>query len=185
MTKNNEKKDKHFPLFAHLTISRLFEPRRNFFDHYVSEGFVVADLGCGSGFYTFSLAEKIGSEGKVYAVDLDSKCMSYIAKKVKRQAYKNIEPHTSSASNLNFINDNSIDFILANGLFCSMAPQHHEATIMEMKRILKPSGLVFISVAKGKMSYVDDQGWEKILSEFKVKRNENRKSDRWAEVTVE
>ncbi len=185
MTKSKEKKDKHFPLFAHLTVSRLFEPPKNFFNHYVSEGHIVADLGCGSGYYTFSLAKKIGSKGKVFAVDLDEKCIRYIDKKVKKRGYTNIEAHASSANDLNFIKKNSIDFILANGLLCSMAPQHHEATIKEMKRILKPGGLAYISAAKGKMSYVDDKKWKEILNEFKIKYCEDKKSNRWAEVTLE
>jgi len=32
---------------------------------------VVADLGCGPGYYTLPLAESVGPEGRVYAVDMN------------------------------------------------------------------------------------------------------------------
>ena len=33
-------------------------------------GEAVADLGCGSGYFTFRLADKVGPKGKVFAVDI-------------------------------------------------------------------------------------------------------------------
>lgn len=36
----------------------------------ISIGQTVADLGCGSGFYTLSALQAVGSTGKVYAVDV-------------------------------------------------------------------------------------------------------------------
>jgi ubiquinone/menaquinone biosynthesis C-methylase UbiE len=77
---------------------------------------VVADLGCGSGYYTLALAELVGPEGKVYAVDLDNKCIKALEKKADKSGYHNIEAHASSASDVSFIKDRSVDFVLANGL---------------------------------------------------------------------
>jgi ubiquinone/menaquinone biosynthesis C-methylase UbiE len=51
-------------------ISRLFENRQSSIEPYVRKGQVVADLGCNTGYYTFALAECVGPEGRVYAVDL-------------------------------------------------------------------------------------------------------------------
>src|SRR5436190_3886312 len=36
----------------------------------VKEGDAVADVGAGSGYHTFKLAELVGAKGKVYAVDI-------------------------------------------------------------------------------------------------------------------
>src|SRR3954469_17490344 len=36
----------------------------------LKKGDVVADVGCGSGYYTFRLAKEVGPEGKVLAVDI-------------------------------------------------------------------------------------------------------------------
>jgi ubiquinone/menaquinone biosynthesis C-methylase UbiE len=97
-------------------IRRIFEPHKKLIGPYVKEDYVVADLGCGPGYYTFALAELVGSEGKVYAVDLGKKCIRALEKKAEKGGYHNIESHASSAADLSFIEDGSVDFILASGL---------------------------------------------------------------------
>jgi len=97
-------------------IRRIFEPPKRLIRPYVKEDYVVADLGCGPGYYTFALAELVGPEGKVYAVDLGKKSIRALQKKVEKGGHRNIESHASSAADLSFIKDRSVDFVLANGL---------------------------------------------------------------------
>jgi len=97
-------------------IRRLFEPPQRLVEPYVSSGHVIADLGCGSGYYTFALAELAGSAGRVYAVDLDGKCVRALEKKALKKGHFNIEVHASSASDISYIKDRSVDFVFANGL---------------------------------------------------------------------
>ena len=182
-----DKQDKHFPLSTHdNAIRRLFSSPSKFCSN-VTSGQVVADLGCGPGYYTLALAESVGPEGKVYAVDSDEKAIRALENKADKRGCRNIEAHASSASNLRFIEDESVDFILANGLLCSMAPQQHESAVKEMKRVLKSKGLAYISVARGFYSYVSQPEWEKILEEFRVERRGGDGyftiSDRWALVS--
>jgi ubiquinone/menaquinone biosynthesis C-methylase UbiE len=99
----------------------------------IAEGQAVADLGCGPGFYSLGLAECVGHEGMVYAVDSDEKAIRALEKKADKRGYHNIEARVSSASDLSFIENGSVDFVLANELLCSMAPQYHEAAINEIK----------------------------------------------------
>jgi ubiquinone/menaquinone biosynthesis C-methylase UbiE len=185
---SEEKRDKHFPLFAHDNmIRRLLDPPQNLVERYVSESQVVADLGCGPGYYTITLAESVGPNGKVYAVDSDEKAIRAVEKKAKNRGYDNIETHASSASDLNFIRDGAVDFVLAHGLLCSMAPQQRESAVNEMRRILKPEGLAYISVARGPWSYVDRPAWEKILESFRVEQRHDGSmgfGGRWATVTA-
>jgi len=182
MTTSKEKQDKHFPLFAHALATVFSSPNK--FCQYATIGQVVADLGCGPGYYTLALAECVGSGGRVYAVDSDEKTVQAVKKKADKRGYSNIEAHASSASDLSFIEDGSVDFILANGLLCSMAPKYHESAVNEMKLILKPKGQAYLSVAKGWSSYVDKAEWEKILEGFRVeRRGDPMMGDRWAVVS--
>jgi ubiquinone/menaquinone biosynthesis C-methylase UbiE len=184
MTSSEEKQDKHFPLFAHDNLLRRLFSSPNKFCRYVTTGQVVADLGCGPGYYTLALAECVGPEGKVYAVDSDEKVTRAEEKKAAKRGYHNIEAHASSASDLSFIKDESVDFILANGLLCSIAPKHHEAAVNEIMRVLKPKGRAYLSVDKSQLSYVGKAEWEKIVEGFKVERKgEQMLGDRWAVVS--
>ena len=188
MATSEEKRDKHFPLFAHDNPFRRLFSNPNEFCSYVTNGQVIADLGCGPGFYTLALAECVGPKGRVYAVDSDEKAIRALEKKAEERGYHNIETHASSASDLSFIKDGSVDFVLANGLLCSMAPKYHEPTVSEIKRILKPDGQAYLMAARGFYSYVDKAEWEKILEGFRVEQRGGdgfiALSDRWALVST-
>lgn len=184
VTQNEEKHDRHFPLFAHDNLFRRLLSNPNEYCSYTAKGQTVADLGCGPGYYTLALAECVGPEGKVYAVDSDERAIRALKKKAGERRFQNVEVHASSASDLSFIKDRSVDFILACGLLCSMAPRYHESAVNEMKRILKAGGSAYLSVARGFYSYVDRTEWEKILEGFRVERRGGDGflpiSDRWA-----
>ena len=101
-------------------VRRFFErtidhPNRHL-QPYVAAGQVVADLGCEAGYYTLALAESVGPEGRVYAVDLEEERIRTLEKQIQEAGYQNIEARASSAGDLGFIQDSSVDFVLANGL---------------------------------------------------------------------
>ncbi len=122
MNVKNFKKQSHRNIPWNISLSilgpfrRLFEPSQKLVEAYAKKGQVVADLGCHGGFYTLILAKAVGPEGKVYAVDLDKNCIQSLEQKADKVGYHNIEAHASSAADLSFIKDKSVDFILANGL---------------------------------------------------------------------
>jgi len=170
VSRKEEKRDKHFPLWGlDNPIRRLYD-NPNKYCSLVKNGQVVADLGCGPGYYTLALAECVGPEGRVYAVDSDDKAIQVVEEKADKRGFHNIEAHSSSASDLNFIKDESVDFVLTIELLCSMAPQNQESAVNEIKRILKPSGLTYIIAARGPWSYVGQVEWKKILAAFRAER---------------
>lgn len=54
-------------------------------------GDVVADLGAGGGYFTFPLADAVGPEGRVYAVDVDEGVVRELEEKVRERGYSNVE----------------------------------------------------------------------------------------------
>jgi ubiquinone/menaquinone biosynthesis C-methylase UbiE len=188
MAVKKEKRDKHFPLFAHDNpFRRLFMPPRRFVESFVAKDQAVADVGCGPGFYTFPLAECAGPGGKIYAVDSDEKAIRAMERKAGERGIRSIETRVSSAGDLSFIEDGTVDFVLAHGLLCSMAPRERDSAVSEIKRILKPGGRAYISVAKGPWSYVSRADWEKILEGFRIERKGSQGfviADRWAVVSL-
>ena len=161
-------------------IRRLFEPPRKLIEPYVKNGQVVADLGCGSGYYTLALAKLVGPKGKVYAVDLGKNCIRALEQRTPKGGYRNIEAYASSASDVSFIKDRSVDFVLANGLLCSMS-DHRQLAVNEIKRILKPKGQAYLSLGAGRpFGFVDQAEWENILEGFKVEQGVvTKKSGLW------
>ena len=54
-------------------------------------GMVVADLGAGTGFYTFLFAQQVGPSGRVYAVDISENFIEHIKQTANSQDLQNIE----------------------------------------------------------------------------------------------
>ncbi len=150
---------------------------------FVREGQTAADLGCGSGYYTFALAECVGPRGRVYAVDLDEGAIQSVRHEAGERGYRNIEPHATSAADLRFIEDGSMDFVMANGLLCSM-PEGQEAAVKEIHRIMKPSARAYLSLGfPPPLGHVNRAEWEEILEGFRVDRRGRGVRVKWALVS--
>ena len=57
----------------------------------ISPGDHVADIGAGDGYFTFLLADAVGPEGMVYAVEVTENKVRKLSKRVERDTYANIE----------------------------------------------------------------------------------------------
>ena len=146
---------------------------------FIKEGQVIADIGCGWGYYTFLLSELVGHEGRIISIDLGDECIQSIKNKAERKGITNIQGRIASAEDLSFIDDSSVDFIFANGLLCSMENGRPFA-VMEMKRILKPDSYAYISLgAAPPFGLVDEAEWNEILSNFTINQGGAFK-DLWA-----
>jgi ubiquinone/menaquinone biosynthesis C-methylase UbiE len=182
-----EKKDRHLPTAVMDNfIRRLVFPPKKTISRFIRTGTVAADVGCGPGYFTIPMAELIGPTGRVFAVDSDPRSIQAVKAKSSTRGLQNIiETHTASAADMKYIPDGSIDFVFANGLLCCMTD--HEAAVAEIKRILKPNGLAYLSVTKafrrGDARAVQKEEWNQMLASFSVKERGEGLMNRWATVS--
>lgn len=66
-------------------------PEKNLIQLGVSEGMVVADIGCGNGFYAKGLSIKVGDSGKVYCIDVQNDLLHKISIEAEEQGLHNLE----------------------------------------------------------------------------------------------
>lgn len=108
----------------------------------LKNGDVVCDLGCGSGYFTFPMAQKVGPKGKVLAVDIQPEMLDIIKKKAKVAKIKNVEPVQGEEKDPK-LPEGEVDLIL-------MVDVYHEFSFpfemtQAMVKALKPGGrLVFV-----------------------------------------
>ena len=177
--------DRHIPTFVMDNfIRRLLSPPKKF-SKFVSQGNVVADLGCGPGYFTIPMAKSVGDNGTVYAVDSDAKSIEKLRERTKAQLRSVVEAWIASASHVEGIPDGSVDFVLANGVLCCMID--HEGAVAEIKRILKATGIAYLSVTKfyrkTDPKAVRKDEWNSILKGFEVKERHESIFNRWAIVS--
>jgi|SRR5262245_52769862 len=112
----------------------------------IKEGAAVVDMGAGSGYYTFRLAEIVGPKGKVYAVDIQPEMLAIISKRMKEKNVKHIELVKGTETDPK-LPDSAIDLIL-------LVDVYHEFSYPfemteAMVKSLKPGGrLVFVEFRK-------------------------------------
>lgn len=108
----------------------------------LKEGEVVADIGAGSGYYTFKLAQLVGATGKVYAVDIQPEMLALIRKKMKAAKVENVIPHMGKVSDPR-LPAGAIDLILMVDVYHEFS--HPFEMTDAMIKALKPGGrLVFV-----------------------------------------
>ncbi len=116
----------------------------------ITEGMSVVDFGCGAGYFTITLAERVGSEGKVYALDVQENALDSVRAKARAGGLDNIETIRTNLEILgsSSLSDGSQDLVLmANILFQSSKRIN---IIEEGKRVLKSGGeLIVIDWKKG------------------------------------
>jgi ubiquinone/menaquinone biosynthesis C-methylase UbiE len=158
----------------HLSKLALYNPLRKLFinpktfNRFVSKKDRVADLGCGSGYFTIELAKAVGPDGVIYAVDPVENAIKVLNSQIEQHNLKNVEVHVTSAADIGFIQSNSIDFVLAWELLCCVSPPYQKNVIDEIKRIMKPEAKAYLSVDRYFGSYVNKREWGAILKDFDV-----------------
>lgn len=102
-------------------------------------GELIADIGAGSGYFTFRLAHHVGDKGKVYAVDVSPDMILHINRRIRELKVNNVvsiladpgDPLLSDASVNRFFFSNSWHHIENQRKYLSL-----------IQRMLKPDGEV-------------------------------------------
>src|SRR4051812_16297501 len=77
----------------------------------IEPGMVVADIGAGSGYFSFPMAKQVGPKGKVLAVDIQKEMLDMVRRRMKREKVSNVEPVLGTETSPK-LPANSVDLIL-------------------------------------------------------------------------
>ena len=104
-------------------------------------GDTVADVGAGTGYFSFPMAQAVAPEGKVYAVDAQAEMLALLMRKVEEAGLVNVEPILAEAEKTSLPSSSCNLYFLAN--------VWHElddwgAAVSEARRVLKADGKIAI-----------------------------------------
>lgn len=115
-------------------------------------GMAVADVGAGTGPFTRLFAEKVGDEGRVYAVDVSRDFLKHIAEESRKLGQKQVETVLGSQNGTN-LKPGSVDLVYICDVY------HHfeepEKMLASIHQALRPGGtfvLVEFDRVEGKSS---------------------------------
>ena len=102
-------------------------------------GSVVADVGCGRGYFTFHLAGRVGPNGKVYAEDVKDGELAEIGRVAKAKGLTQIETISGTSEDPS-LPTSTVDEVLIVNAYHEM--RHYNAMLAGIYKALKPGGLL-------------------------------------------
>lgn len=137
---------------------------------------VVADIGAGTGYFTFRMAERV-PEGGVYAVDIQPEMLDMIDERAGREGLENVEAVQGSVSDPNLPED-AVDLALIVDAYHEFS---HPREMMEgIVRALRPGGRVVLVEYRGEDPSVPIKPLHK-MTEAQVRRELEAVGLRWVE----
>jgi precorrin-6B methylase 2 len=109
-------------------------------------GDVVADLGAGSGYYTFKMAPIVGEKGKILAVEIQDEMIAELKKRIDKNKVANVETVKCTESDP-MLPEAGVDIVLMVDVYHEIAFPYEVMTAI--RKALKPGGrMVFIEYRK-------------------------------------
>lgn len=106
----------------------------------IRQGWTIADIGCGSGYFTIPLARAVGNQGKIYAIDVLPSALESVRSRAKLEGLFNIETVRANGEIFGgtMLEDETVDMaVLSNVLFQS---DKKSDIVKEALRIIKRGG---------------------------------------------
>jgi len=134
----------------------------------VQPGQTVCDMGCGNGFYTVPLAELVGDEGLVVAVDIQPEMLAMLRARIKGENLDNIRPVLGTVIDPR-LEPNSMDLVLMVDVYHEFS--HPEHMLQAIRKSLKPKGRVALVEFRAEDDWVPikplhKMSKEQIMKEF-------------------
>jgi predicted methyltransferase len=107
----------------------------------LAAGTVVADIGCGKGYFTFHLAARVTPAGRVYAVDIDEGDLKSIRQRAERERLTQIQTVLGRTDDPR-LPEASLDAALVVNAYHEM--RDYDAMLAGIYAALKPGGLLGI-----------------------------------------
>lgn len=115
-----------------------FKPEKVLSKIRTKKGQTVLDYGCGIGSFTLPLADLVGENGKVIALDMEPSAIQIVEKVARRKNLTNITTVQSDCGTN--LDDQSVDTVLFIGVLPYL--QDPLPVLRELHRVLKPDGLL-------------------------------------------
>jgi len=146
-----------------ISLRKLFQDPRKIVGPFVKEGMTVFDLGCGPGFFTIEMAKRVGSAGKVLAVDLQEGMLEIVKGKIRNTNLQDtIEIHKCQSDKIGL--SITADFILIFYMLHEVSDQ--SSFLKEVHGLLKPNGKVLIVEPKFHVTKDDFKKYRELLKEI-------------------
>jgi predicted methyltransferase len=107
----------------------------------LKNGDVVADIGCGTGYYGRKIAKEVAPDGKVYGVDIQPEFIEMIKEFCEKEGITNVIPILGDEDDPK-LPKGELDWMILTDVYHEF--QQAEAMLAKMREALKPDGKVLL-----------------------------------------
>lgn len=107
----------------------------------LENGDVVADIGCGTGFYARKIAMEVAPDGVVYGVDIQPEMLAFMRQYCEDEGVSNVIPVLGDPDDPKLPKE-SIDWMILADVYHEF--QDPETMLAAMRRALKPDGRILL-----------------------------------------
>jgi 2-polyprenyl-3-methyl-5-hydroxy-6-metoxy-1,4-benzoquinol methylase len=112
----------------------------------IKPGMSVCDLGCGNGFYTLLMAQKVGPTGKVYAVDIQPEMLQLLSRRAAEAKIEQIDMIHSTVKDAK-LPEGKVDLLLLVDVYHEFS--HPEEMLASIRKSLSPEGVIALVEFRG------------------------------------
>ncbi len=102
-------------------------------------GDVVADIGAGTGYFSWRMAQKVGEKGVVYGVEIQQEMIDLMTQKMAERKVSNVKPHLGTITDPK-LPAGAVDLVIMVDVYHEFDHPHEMVT--NICRALKPGGRV-------------------------------------------
>jgi len=107
----------------------------------LKNGDVVADIGCGTGYYGRKIAKQVAPDGKVYGVDIQPEFIEMLKEYCEKEGITNVIPILGDEDDPK-LPKGELDWMILTDVYHEF--QQAEAMLAKMREALKPDGRVLL-----------------------------------------
>ena len=136
--------------FIDNRLRRLLHKPEAILSPYARPGMTAMDFGCGMGMFSLAMAQLVGEQGRVIAVDLQQQMLDVLRRRaVKASLSDRIDTHRCEANTIGL--ERPIDFALA--FYSAHEVPEPDRLLSEMHSLLTPAGRFLIVEPRGHVSH--------------------------------
>lgn len=112
----------------------------------IKPGYKIADIGCGSGFFTYKFSKMTGNKGKVYAVELKDEHLGTLQQFIEHEKIKNVDTIKGREDLITLPEKVDMAFMcsLYHVMYAVVSDTDRDTYLKSLKNCIKPGGNLVI-----------------------------------------
>ncbi len=119
------------------------QPDRVAHEMNLGPGMVVADVGCGTGYFSFRLAKAVGEKGIVYATDINERSLSRLRSEIERRNVSGIDVRLSEPTDTKLPRA-GVDAVLLCNVLHHVPEANRSEFLLDIARGLRVDGMFYL-----------------------------------------